>query len=239
MQENNSQYYIPLSIIIAGALIAFAVFLNKGPTATEQQVATKQPAKAVAIVIKNINTSTTSDPYIGDENAPVTIALWTDYQCPWCKAFEVPTANSIPVIPDLVKNYVNTGKLRIIFKDYQFLGQDSLTAAIYARAVWDLYPDKYFEWRTAMYNAQDGENSGFGDQTSIVALTKTISGIDESKIEKDVETNKAKYQQAIIDDLNSGSKFGVSGTPTVGAPLLGDGSYIGLSQIIDSELKAK
>ncbi|MEK7093310.1 MAG: thioredoxin domain-containing protein, partial [Patescibacteria group bacterium] len=121
--------------------------------------------------------------------------------------------NVAPSIPTLVKEYVDTGKLKIVFKDYAFLSEDSTTAALYGRAVWALYPSKYFEWRTAMYKAQDEEHGGFGDEKSIVALTGTISGMNATKVKADVAANTAAYQAKIDADRAEGTSFGIQGTP--------------------------
>ena len=104
---------------------------------------------------------TAGEPYLGDPNAPITIAFWSDFQCPYCKSFETGGIPQIPTpaaMPEIIKNYVDTGKAKIVFKDFAFLGPDSSTAALYGRAVWNLYPAQYMKWRTAMYQAQDGEN---------------------------------------------------------------------------------
>ena len=101
----------------------------------------------------------------------------------------------------LIKDYVDTGKLRIVFKDYTFLGQDSTTAALYGHAVWATYPDKYFAWRTAMYKAQDEEgDQGFGDEPSVLALIKKIPGMDANKLNALVAKNKDAYAAMIASD---------------------------------------
>lgn len=114
------------------------------------------------------------DPFIGKADAPVTIAFWSDFQCPYCKAFEtggVPGISNPAALPDIIKDYVDTGKVKVVFMDFVFLGQDSISAALYGRAVWKLFPDKYFDWRTQMYVAQDAEgDQGFGDPDSIDQL---------------------------------------------------------------------
>jgi protein-disulfide isomerase len=128
----------------------------------------------------------TDEPFVGKADAPLTMAYWSDYQCPFCKAVDVGGVPQIPVepsFPTLMKDYVETGKLKIVFKDFAFLGQDSITDAEYARAVWALYPDKYYQWREAMFKAQDAEgDQGFGDAASVDALTKKIAGIDLTKV---------------------------------------------------------
>ena len=210
-KKDMSALYTPAAILIAGALIGGGLFfgLSKGGSTTPGG------PSAPSVNIKNVKVA--GEPYIGKENAPVVLAFWSDYQCPFCKAFEVGDVPQIPTpaaYPDLVKNYVNTGKLKIIFKDFAFLGSDSMTAAEYGRAVWDLYPDKYPAWREAMYKAQDEEgDQGFGDEASIVALSGKIAGIDALKLKAQVTSKKGEYDAMIDADKQEAASFGINGTP--------------------------
>jgi protein-disulfide isomerase len=170
----------------------------------------------IAVNIKDV--TTTGEPYVGKADAPVTMAFWSDFQCPYCKAFEVggvPQITLKPALPDLMTQYVNTGKLKIVFKDYPFLGNDSVTAAEYGRSIWALYPDQYFAWRTAMYVAQDEEgDQGFGNAVSIDQLIKSkFPQMDDSKIKADIAKNKGTYDAALAADRAEGDKFGITGTP--------------------------
>ncbi|MFA7309706.1 MAG: thioredoxin domain-containing protein [Candidatus Paceibacterota bacterium] len=207
-----SKLYVPAAIVIAGVIIGiFAmVGLSKGGPSGAGGT---QPN--VAVDIKDVKIA--GDPFIGKENAPVTIAYWSDYQCPYCKAVEIGGVQGInitPAIPTLIKEYVDTGKVKIVFKDYPFLGQDSITAALYEHSIWKLYPTKFYTWREAMFKAQDDEgDQGFGDEASIIALIKTIPGIDAAKVKADVAANTAKYQEQIDADRAEGASFGIQGTP--------------------------
>ncbi len=146
----KANYATPVSIIVAALIIALAiVYTHFAPT---PQGGNNAAAVAPSVDIKKVNIA--GDPYIGNPNAPVTIAYWSDYQCPFCKQFEETT------LMELKSTYVDTGKVKVVFKDFQFLGEDSLTAALYARAVWELYPSEYFAWRIAIFSKQDDE----GDQ---------------------------------------------------------------------------
>lgn len=198
--ETWNKYFLPAAVIIAGLLIAGAVVWNNSRPA-----GTAGPT-APSVNIKDIKTE--GDPFIGAANAPITIAFWGDFQCPFCKKFEIDT------LPLLVKDYVDTGKVKIIFMDFAFLGSDSIDAGVYSRAIWNLYPDKYFAWRTAMYIAQDAENGGFGNATSIDKLNATIAGIDAVKVEADVKENRSAYESAMNADKAETQKAGVNATPS-------------------------
>lgn len=240
--NTGNSYVLPIAVVIGCLFIAGAVYWNGAhPSApVAQQPAGQQPAAAADISKVKMD----GDPYIGRADAPVTIAFWSDFQCPYCKAFEVGGVKQIPTtpaLPDLVKNYVETDKVKIVFMDLTFLGQDSVTASLYNRAVWALYPEKYFEWRTAMYVAQDDEgDQGFGDSASIDKLTAGIAGLDVAKIVADVKANTAKYQAMIDADKAEAQKLGINATPSfvVGKQVVsGAQPYAAFQSAIDALLK--
>ena len=204
-----SALYIPGAIVLAGLIIGACLIVALKPGGT----GTATGGKAAAVNIKDVNIK--GDPYIGKENAPVVLAYWSDYQCPFCKAVEMghPQIPIDPPFPKLIAEYIDTGKLKIVFKDYPFLSEDSDTAALYGRAVWELYPAKYWEWREAVFGAQDEEHGGFGDEASIVKLSGTIAGINAQALKAKVAEKKDAYTAAIQADRAEGAKFGINGTP--------------------------
>ncbi|OGG57598.1 hypothetical protein A2853_01885 [Candidatus Kaiserbacteria bacterium RIFCSPHIGHO2_01_FULL_55_17] len=214
--ENSSadatqKFSIPLAIVVAGALIAGAVYFSGAGPGAGNLAAAGTPS----VNVKDV-TIGADDPVIGNANAPVTLAYWFDYQCPYCKAVDVGGIPQIPIepaMPTLVKDYVETGKLKIVFKDYAFLGEDSTTAALYKHAVWALYPEKFYEWHEAMFHAQDEEHGGFGDEASILALIKKIPGLDANTLKANVAANKDAYLALMKEDQQEGAKFGIQGTP--------------------------
>ncbi len=226
------KYLTPIAVLVGAAVIAFALIYGHGAM-QGQQAANGQPA-AQAVDIKDVKLDE-GDPFIGNANAPVVMAFWFDYQCPFCKQFED------TVTGQLYDNYVKSGKLKIVFKDFQFLGDDSMTGAEYARAVWEAYPDHFYDWYKAMFAAQDDEgDQGFGDADSVKKLTATIPGIDADKVAKLVADKKTQYDAAITEDRTEGASFGVNGTPAliIGTTLLsGAQPYSTVSGLIDAQLK--
>ena len=216
----ENKLFLPVSVIVAGLLIAGAVvWSDSRPSTAVAPVAGGQGPVAGTVDIKNVNLD--GKPFIGKPNAPITIALWGDYQCVFCKKFETET------LPQLIRDYVDKGKVKIVFLDFPFLGEDSLTAAVYGRSVWKLYPAQYFAWRTAMYKAEDGSgDQGFGDSSSIDALNATVAGLDSARISADVKANKAVYEAAANEDRAEGQKHGISATPSfiIGTELI-QGAY--------------
>lgn len=240
METNDtSSKFLPIAVVVAGLLIAGAVVWNGSHPAAPSA---GSPQAAPKVDIKNVKID--GNPFIGRTDAPVTMAFWSDFQCPFCKAVEVggiPQIPTPPALPDIVKNYVDTGKVKLVFMDLAFLGNDSITAALYGRSIWKLYPDKYFAWRTAMYTAQDQEgDQGFGNAASIDKLDATIPGVDAAKIAVDVKANAATYQAAVNADKVEAGKVGINSTPAfiIGTQLIvGAYPYDNFKTAIDAILK--
>lgn len=232
--DAQSGYGVPVAIVVAGLLIAGAVFwtgkdekVASAPTSNNN--AGQPPAPAVNIA----NVDTKNEPFIGRPDALVTLAYWGDFQCPFCKRFD------LEILPTLVKNYVEAGKLKVVFKDFQFLGPDSQAAGLAAKAVWELHPDRYFVWHQAMYEAQDQEHGGFGDKESIIKLTRTIPGIDADTVASRIAQKQSEYQQEQDADRAEGAQFGISGTPgfVIGTQTVSGAQPAGVfTQLIDAEL---
>ena len=233
METNETESnFLPIAVVIAGFLIAGAVVWNGSRSAESPQTDIDKEAAQI-IDIKNVKTD--GNPFIGEVNAPVTIAFWSDFQCPYCKNFEFGT------LPDIVKNYVDTGKVKVVFMEFAFLGTDSTTAALYSQSVWKLYPSEYFAWRIAMYAAQDEEgNVGFGNAASIDKLNATIVGIDAAKVATDVKANISVYQATLDADKAEAQKVGLNATPSfvIGTEVIkGAYPYATFQAAIDAALK--
>lgn len=230
-----NKIFLPVSVIAAGLLIAGAVVWNG-----QRPANTGDNGQAVKADINTVNME--GAPFIGNPNAPVTIAFWSDFQCPFCRAFEVghPKIQTPAALPQIIKDYVNTGKVKIVFMDFAFLGPDSFTAARYNHSIWKLYPEQYFAWRTAMYEAQDEEHKGFGDEASIKVLTAKIAGIDAAKVAADVAANGNAYDAMAEAEKAEAQKQGISATPSfvIGTQMLaGAYPYANFKTAIDTLLK--
>ena len=226
---------MPVAVVIAGVVIAGAIFASNRTLLAPVGVADSTAPTAEAPDISKVKTD--GEPFIGNPTAPVTILYWYDYQCPFCQRHEQ------TAMLQIIKEYVDTGKVKVVFKDYQFLGPDSQTAGLASRAVWETAPSKFYEWHAAMYDKQDEENSGWGSKADVLALTKTVLGAaDASKVEQLMDSSEAAYQSDMDADKAEGSALGVNGTPgtIIGTQLIsGAQPYTVFKQAIDSALKSK
>ena len=100
-----------------------------------------------------------ASPVFGETDAPVTIIEFGDYQCPNCQKWFLNTK------PDIVTNYIDTGKANLYFVDLAFLGDDSLTAsaATYCAEEQGLY----WEYHSYLYSNQRGIDGGWADVASL------------------------------------------------------------------------
>lgn len=232
-QQPKNIISTPVAIIIAGVIIAGAVIFATKQPATQPIPTNPQPQAPVAVDVSKVKTD--GDPFIGSANAPVTMAYWYDYQCPFCQRNEEDT------MPEIVKNYVDTGKLKIVFKDYQFLGPDSQTLGQFSRAVWAVTPNKFYQWHKAIYDNQGTENTGWATQSKILSITTSVLGAsDTSKVAALVKSNGAAYQKEMDADKAEGAAMGISGTPgaIIGKQLIsGAQPYSAFQAAIDVALK--
>jgi len=226
----------PAQVLCVPSEVAMPLALGSAirpPPAPPATTSTAPPANP-AVDVANVNSDGVA--FVGDPKAPLTMAYWFDYQCPFCRQLEK------SVMSQLMADYVQPGKLKILFKNFPFLGPDSETAAVAAEAVWETAPDKFYAWHRAMFDLQGPENSGWATKDKIIALTKTIPGLDAAKIEQLMTDRGPQYQKAIEVDASEGSAMGVNGTPgaIIGKQLLvGAQPYAKFKADIDGALASK
>ncbi len=219
--------------MLAGVLIGGAVLwgnAHPSATVTTGAAATAQQPTAPAVDVSKVKTA--GEPFIGNPNAHITIAYWFDYQCPFCKQ------NEETVMPQIISDYVNTGKARIVFKDFEFLGADSQTLGQTGRAVWEVAPDKFYQWHKAVYDNSGTENTGWATPAKIRSITEGVLGVaTTNQVLALVASKGTEYQKAMDADKAEGSAFGINGTPgfIIGKQLVsGAQPYAQLKAAIDA-----
>jgi protein-disulfide isomerase len=165
---------------------------------------------------------------LGRVDAPVVLVEWSEFQCPFCGQFARNTQ------PELVKKYVDSGKVRVEWRDFPYLGPESTTAAHAGRAA--AAQGKFWAYHDALYSAQHKVNSGALTEEYLTQLAGTL-GMDTTRFRSDM--NNPAVAQAVQADLQQGIDLGISGTPAflVGeTPIMGAESTGTFEKAIDDAL---
>jgi len=137
----------------------------------------------------------------GDMAAPLTLIEFSDYQCPFCKRHAEQT------VPQLIKDYVDSGKMRYVFRDFPLeqIHPHAPKAAEAARCAGER--GKYWEMHDRLFANQRELNP-----EQLVQHAKAI-GLDDGAFKACLE--QGKYAAAVRKDLDDGTRLGVRGTPTL------------------------
>jgi protein-disulfide isomerase len=142
-------------------------------------------------------------PIIGDPSAQITILEWGDYQCTFCHNFHQSTLNTIK------HEFIETGKVKLVFKDFPLNGPDSVLAAEAAHCAQD--QEKYWQYHDELYKNWGGENTGWITRDSLNTFAKTV-GIDLVQFNTCLDVHK--YKERVNQMHNSGIELGIDATPS-------------------------
>jgi len=142
------------------------------------------------------------DHVLGDPKAPVTLIEYASFTCPHCAHF------SVAVLPELKKKWVDTGKVKVIYRDFP-LDQTALKVAQIAECSGK---DKYFGVIDVIFATQSRWGTS-SDPIGELAKSLRIAGIGDAEI-KACLANDA-VQNGVLADYRSGEVLGVNSTPTL------------------------
>jgi len=144
-----------------------------------------------------------ASPILGDLNAPLTMVEFGDYQCTFCKKFFSETEKSI------ITNYVETGKVKILFKDFIVVNDDSVNAASAAHCAND--QNMFWQYHSILYNNWDGEGTGWASSEQLHQFASTL-GLDMDKFSECM--SQSKWKDLVLSSHADGRALGVDATPT-------------------------
>jgi protein-disulfide isomerase len=204
--------------LVSGILVvALAIVLGRAPVE-----ASAEPALvAVAQVPAGL---TSAGLVLGRPDAPVTIDLYEDFQCPACATW------GRTVFPSLAANELGAGTVRIVFHDMAFLGPDSILAGRAAFAA--ARQDRFWDMWATLYANQGRENSGAFSRDRLIAMADRL-GLDRVRFEADLDS--AGAGAAIDGSRSDATQAGVTSTPTLlvdGQALVGLHPYTDLAAAI-------
>jgi len=209
VNKSNSKQTLHLPSLTIGAIIsvicvAVIFFGIEGISEPSEPLIEKQlveeSKKPVEITSKTFFDN--GSPLLGNQNAPITLIEFGDYQCHFCNVYYQNTEHKI------FNDYVMTGKVNVIFKDFTIIGPDSTTAALGAHCAGE--QGKFWEYHNTLYENWDGENNGWAGQENIFRFGEQI-GLNMNEF---IECNIDKrYEQKISKSSNDARTLGITGTP--------------------------
>ena len=150
---------------------------------------------------KNTGTvSITGRPTLGERDAPVTIVEFSDYQCPYCQRY------SMTVFPAIKRDYINTGKVLYVFRDFPLSSIHQQAAKAHESAHCAGEHNKYWEMHDVLFQKQ---------KDLVVPSLKQYAadlGIDPNTFRDCLDSGR--YSAEIQKDIGNGTAAGVRGTPS-------------------------
>jgi protein-disulfide isomerase len=140
---------------------------------------------------------------LGRVDAPVVMAEWGDFQCPFCRLYATRTE------PALLQQYVDSGQVRVEWHDFAYLGPESVLAARAARAAGR--QGRFWEFHGALYADQPAENRGLVTDASLEATAGRL-GLDVDRFRRDAAD--PAIADAVRADQEEGARLGVGGVPS-------------------------
>ena len=152
--------------------------------------------KAPAPFVQKI--SLDDDPSRGNKNAPVTVVMFSDFQCSACSAAH-------PILEKVLAEYKD--KIHFVVRDFPLMKihENAFNAALAADAA--NAQGKFFEYTDVLYNNQD--------KLDIKSLKKYAADLGLNQKQFDLDLTSEKYADEIRKDMADGAKYGISGTPTI------------------------
>jgi protein-disulfide isomerase len=196
---------IALSVGIVVAAIAAMVL----STNAVKPSAGGETSSVEEITAKLLSPSTRNASALGSGGAKVTIVEFGDYQCTWCYRFHEGTKDA------LVANYVDSGKVRFLFKDFPI---NDLSDRASSRAAEASYcaadQGKYWEYHDELYNNWNGENPATPWITKS-SLTEFASNVGVADIAKFSEClDSSRYAGVVRDNYNLARTIRLDATPS-------------------------
>lgn len=158
---------------------------------------------------------------LGEKDAPMTVYLYEDFQCPFCGQFDR------EMFPDLVDDYVRDGQVRVVSETMVFLGPDSVTAARAAFAAGE--QNLYWPYHTLLFENQGEENSGYVTDDFLRGLAEDTPGLDVQKWEDQRAGNSFTKELGAVQ--SKAQAEGVNSTPTL--IVEGPGGQVKIDRLTD------
>jgi protein-disulfide isomerase len=198
-RQQKQQRLIIIIMVIAGALLLAAALIYPS----------LKPVGPLTEVTPRVFDSPVSMNTLGNPDAPVKVDVWEDFQCPACKQY------SEQIEPQIIKNYVDTGKVFYTFHHYPFIDSQVTTKESNQAANASMCAGaqgRFWDYHDMLFSNWNGENQGSFSDKRLIAFADNL-GLKMSEFNSCFSQNQFKAE--IDKDFMDGKDQGVSGTPSV------------------------
>ncbi|TSC59860.1 MAG: DSBA oxidoreductase [Parcubacteria group bacterium LiPW_15] len=209
MDKTKRDWLLPVSILIAAVMISGSIIYLVKSGGVNGQLAggnIPQDQGAGGVLAADVMKLSDRDVLMGEPNAPVMVVEYADFQCPFCGRLFTDTVSQIR------DQYIKTGKVKMVYRDFAFLGPESTAAAEAAECAKD--QGKFWAYHDALYiaeNADGKEGNGNLNKTLFMKLAKDV-GLDTAKFGSCIDSNK--YASVVSKVVSDAQALGVNSTPT-------------------------
>ena len=194
----NKKFALGIAFVVLVVIVGIASSTYYSTLLEMQQYRPSMSQQILDINLKN------GSPILGSENAPITIIEFGDYQCEACYHWFHNTR------ADIIDNYIETGKAKLVFIDLPFLGRDSITAAQATYCADD--QGKYWDYHTVLYNFQEEVDNGWANRDRLNSFAFNLDlNLDEFNRCMDSE----KYAKRVKANYDEAVGQGAQATPTI------------------------
>lgn len=203
---NSTNLSIPIAIVIAGALIAGALFFASGGSGGGLAANAPQPAAVdESATLDEMRAVSADDHLRGDPNAPVKIVEYADFECPFCKRFHT-------TMQQVMDEYGKNGKVAWVYRQFPLdqLHSKARREAVASECAAELGGQTGF-WKFA---DRFYELTPSNDQTNIETVLPQIAreiGLDKDKFAACLTSGK--YDTKVQADVDDATASGGNGTP--------------------------
>ena len=216
--------------VIIAVIVIVGFYFFRGGTfggVTGNVVNEQQPTQLPSEIAK-VEVSVDDDAFKGDENAPVTIIEFSDYECPFCARFYTQT------LAQIQSEYIDTGKVKFVYRDFPLdsIHPQARKSAEAAECAGEQGGNEvYFKMHDLLF-----ENGVKGGVDSYKQFAGEI-GLDQGKFDDCLDSGEMAAE--VNKDLQDGQSYGVTGTPAFfvnGKLISGAQPFSAFQQAIEAEL---
>ncbi len=226
--QRRTRYIVIALVILGAAFVTFALVLP-GVKLAQQASATQTAANVAPIVATPRTFNTKVDGvHLGNPNAPVKLVAYEDFRCSSCLAY---TEN---IEPDVIKNYVETGKVYYTYAFFLVIdsndGSDASRRAANA-ALCAAEQNKFWPYHDTLYANQITESADWFTDQRLVKMAENV-GLDMTKFNQCYQAKK--YDSEVVKSENDAIALKATGTPS----LVVDGKLLANFSTVTQELDA-